>query len=213
VPEISPDNSKRRTLIWIAVVLCVVGVFVAGSLYTSQQNSAPFTAEEQAWLKDHPEIRFAPDPDFPPTEFIDGGGDYSGMTADYLALLEKKLGIHFKIIRLRNWDEVLSQARSKRIDLFCATKTPQRSRYALFTEPFLELPAAIIAREKVHAPLTMDSLKGMKVSVVSGYAIQEFVTRHAPEIQIDVVPDVQTGLRKVSFGTSDAFVENLATAS
>ena len=213
MPEISPDNPQRRTLIWTAVVLCVVGVCVVGSLYSSQQNSAPFTAEEQAWLKDHPEIRFAPDPDFPPTEFIDAGGTYSGMTADYLDLLEKKFGIQFKIVHLRNWDEVLSQAQSKSIDLFCATKTPQRSRYALFTAPFLELPAAIIAREKVLAPLTMDSLKGMKVSVVSGYAMQEFVTRYSPEIQIDVVPDVQTGLRKVSFGTSDAFVENLGTAS
>lgn len=213
MPEFSPDNSKRHTMIWIAVVLCVVGVFAAGSFFAAQQNSTPLTAEEQAWLKDHPEIRFAPDPDFPPTEFIDGRGDYSGMTADYLVLLEKKLGIHFKIIPLRNWDEVLSQARSKRIDLFCATKTHQRSRYALFTNPFLDLPAPIIAREKVRAPLTMDSLKGMKVSVVSGYAIQEFVTRYSPEILIDVVPDVQTGLRKVSFGTSDAFVENVATAS
>jgi PAS domain S-box-containing protein len=53
----------------------------------------------------------------------------------------------------------------------------------------------------------------MKVSVVSGYAVQEFIARNYPEVHIDVVPDVQTGLRKVSFGTSDAFVENLATAS
>ena len=71
----------------------------------------------------------------------------------------------------------------------------------------------IIVREKVKAPLTMDTLKGMKVSVVSGYAVHEFFTRQYPEVTIDVVPDVQTGLRKVSFGTSDAFVENLATAS
>jgi C4-dicarboxylate-specific signal transduction histidine kinase len=53
----------------------------------------------------------------------------------------------------------------------------------------------------------------MKVTVVSGYAVQEFITRKYPRISLDVVPDVQTGLRKVSFGTSDAFVENLATAS
>lgn len=213
MPEHSPENPKRRTFVWAAVALCAVGVFAAGYLLTSPQDSTPFTAEERAWLKNHPVIRFAPDPDFPPTEFIDGRGEYSGMTADYLALLEKKFGIHFKIIHLKNWDEVLKQAESRSIDLFTATKTPDRSRFALFTRPFLDLPAAIITREKVHDPLTMDSLKGMKVSVVSGYAIQEFVNRYSPEIQLDVVPDVQTGLRKVSFGTSDAFVENLGSAS
>ena len=213
MPEITPDNAKLRTLLWTAVVLCIAAFLVVGALNSDQQNSAPFTAAERAWLKSHPEIRFAPDPDFPPTEFFDGGGRYSGITSDYLALLEKKLGIHFKIIHLRNWDEILSQAENRHIDLFTATKTPQRSRFALFSSPFLELPAAIIVRKNVHAPLTMDTLKGMKVSVVSGYAIQEFITRNSPEIQLDVVPDVQTGLRKVSFGTSDAFVENLGTAS
>jgi hypothetical protein len=116
VPEITPDIAKRRTLIWPVVVLCAVAVFVVGSIHTSQQNSAPFTAEEQAWIKNHPIIRFAPDPDFPPTEFFDGGGEYGGMTADYLALLKKKLGIHFKIIRLQNWDEVLSQAETRRYE-------------------------------------------------------------------------------------------------
>ena len=99
------------------------------------------------------------------------------------------------------------------IDLFTAARTPQRSNFALFTNPYLELPAAIIAREKVKEPLTMEALQGMKVSVVSGYAIHEFLSQKYPEIHLDVVPDVQTGLRKVSFGTSDAFVENLATAS
>lgn len=213
MPELTTESVKRSTWRLIAVILGVAAVLAITPQLTTEKSNVQLTAAEQAWLKSHAEIRFAPDPDFPPTEFIDGRGDYSGMTADYLALLEKKLGIHFKIIRLRNWDEVLSQAQSKSIDLFCASKTPQRSRYAQFTNPFLELPAAIITREKVQAPLTVDALKGMKVSVVSGYAIQELITRHSPNIQIDVVPDVQTGLRKVSFGTSDAFVENLATAS
>jgi PAS domain S-box-containing protein len=83
----------------------------------------------------------------------------------------------------------------------------------LFSKPFLELPAAIIVREKVKGPLTLEKLNGMKVSVVSEYAAHNFITRNYPKLNFDVVPDVQTGLRKVSFGMSDAFVENLATAT
>jgi PAS domain S-box-containing protein len=192
------------------VLLAGLTVF---TLSTAQTGGDPLTAEERSWLTSHPVIRFAPDPDFPPTEYFDADGSYRGITADNLALLEKKLDIRFEIIRLRNWDEVINQARNRQIDFFTASETPQRSRFALFTNPYLELPAAIIVREKVKAPLTMDKLKGMKVSVVSGYAIHEFVARQYPEVTLDVVPDVQTGLRKVSFGTSDAFVENLATAS
>ncbi|MGA7826560.1 MAG: transporter substrate-binding domain-containing protein [Geobacteraceae bacterium] len=213
MPETTPNTAKRRTWLWSIVILTLVLALLIGTLSSCRQNSDLLTTQERAWLKSHQEIRFAPDPDFPPTEFYDGSGRYRGMTADYLALLEQKLGVHFKIIRLRNWDEIIKNAKKGSIDLFAASETPQRSGFALFTKPFLKLPAAIIVREKVHAPLTMDALKGMKVSVVSGYAVQEYVERMYPEVQRDVVPDVQTGLRKVSFGTSDAFVGNLATAS
>lgn len=207
------DTAKR--LKWIRIVLGLILLTALASLTLNMPKSSndPLSVEERSWLNTHPEIRFAPDPDFPPIEFFDEKGRYSGMTADYLALLEKKLGIHFKIIRLRNWDEVISRAKNRQIDIFTAAETPQRSHFALFTSPYLELPAAIIAREKVHDPITMESLKGMKVSAVSGYAVNEYITRQYPDIHLDVVPDVQTGLRKVSFGTSDAFVENLATAS
>jgi len=211
--EITPETVKRRIWFWTVAIFVVLTAVTIGILSTANKSSDPLTAEERAWLKNHPKIRFAADPDFPPTEYFDSRGKYSGMTADYLALLEKNLGIRFKIIRLHNWDEVINQAKNRQIDIFTATATPQRINFALFTSPYLELPAAIIVREKVHAPLTMEKLNGMKVSVVSGYAVQEFIARHYPEIHLDVVPDVRTGLRKVSFGTSDAFVENLATAS
>jgi two-component system, NtrC family, sensor kinase len=41
---------------------------------------------------------------------------------------------------------------------------------------------------------------------------QEFVQRDYPDIILDLVPDVQSGLAKVSFGHDDAFIENIATA-
>jgi len=210
---IIPDKARRFkwALITAAFVLPIALLLI--TLTTRNKNRDLLTHQERAWLAAHPVIRFAPDPDFPPTEYFDANGTYSGITADYLALIERKLGIRFEIVRLRNWDEVISHARSRRIDFFAATETPHRSQFALFTSPYLELPAAIIAREKVKDPLTMDKLSGMKVSVVSGYAVQEFIARHYPALTLDVVPDVQTGLRKVSFGTSDAFVENLGTAS
>lgn len=210
---IIPDKARRFNWAWMAGALALSIALLLFTLTTRNNNKDLLTPQERAWLAAHPVIRFAADPDFPPTEYFDETGTYCGITADYLALMEQKLGIRFEIIRLRNWDEVISHARSRRIDFFAATETPHRAQYALFTSPYQVLPAVIIAREKVRDPLTMDKLSGMKVSVVSGYAVQEYVAHQYPALTLDVVPDVQTGLRKVSFGTSDAFVENLATAS
>jgi PAS domain S-box-containing protein len=83
----------------------------------------------------------------------------------------------------------------------------------LFTKPFLEFPAVIITRKKVKGPLNLEKMHGMKVSVVSEYTAHNFITHYYPKLNLDLVPDVETGLRKVSFGLSDAFVENLATAT
>lgn len=216
MPETVPGNRKHVKWLW-AVIFFLLLVPPAILFILTRPSPGKdidlLTAEERAWVKAHPVIRFAPDPDFPPTEYFDANGTYSGITADYLDLLEKSLGLRFEIVRLKNWDEVISRARSAGIDMFSAMKTPQRSRYALFTKPFMDLPAVIIARETAREPLTLAKLKGMKVSVVSGYALHEFIIRNYPDVHLDVVPDVQTGLRKVSFGTSDAFVENLASAS
>ncbi|HET6420064.1 MAG TPA: PAS domain S-box protein [Geobacteraceae bacterium] len=210
-----PENMKRPVLIWItgALFLFVVLAILAWNWNFTSKNADPLTATERAWIKAHPVIRLAPDPDFPPVEFFDGNGGYNGITADYVALIEKKLGIHIEIVRLRDWDEIIDKAKSRQIDAYVATKTPQRAEYMQFTKPFLEFPVVIIARKKVNAPLSLAKLQGMKVSAVSEYAAHNLIAYNYPKLNLDLVPDVQTGLRKVSFGLSDAFVENLATAS
>lgn len=212
---IIPEKKERSRWLWLtgALFLFVVLAVIAWNHDYTQKSADPLTATERAWLKAHPVIRLAPDPDFPPVEFFDRNRGYNGITAGYVALIEKKLGIHFEVVRLRDWDEIISKAKSRQIDAYVATKTPQRAEYMLFTRPFLEFPAVIIAREKVKGPLNLAKLNGMKVSVVSEYAAHNFITYSYPKLNLDLVSDVETGLRRVSFGLSDAFVENLATAT
>ncbi|MBT3365667.1 MAG: transporter substrate-binding domain-containing protein [Nitrospina sp.] len=172
------------------------------------------TPAENAWLQDHPEIRLSPDPDFLPIEYIDAKGKYTGIAADYVALVEKKLGIKFKILKYKNWDEVIKKAKSRESDMFgAATPTPQRLEYMLFTQPFVELPAVIIVRKNIEESLSLKDLKGMKVAVISGYGIHDHLLENNHGIELDVVPDISTGLKKVSFGMVDAMIANIALAT
>ena len=172
------------------------------------------TVEERSWLKAHPDIRIAPDPDFPPIEYIDSNGQYHGMAADYVALLEKKLNLKFQVAILPSWDDVLAQAQTREIDMFgAAAATPQREQYMNFTAPHFELPGVIIVSTKVDQNLTPKDLHGLKVAVVSGYVWQELIERDHPEIELELVPDLLSGLKRVSFGSVDAMVANLAIAT
>jgi len=213
--RIISGNIKRSRWLWPAgaLFLLVLLAVLVWSCSLEKKVTDPLTATEKTWLKAHPVIRLAPDPDFPPIEFFTRDGGYGGITSDYIAHIEKKLGIHIEIIHLRNWNEIVAKAKNREIDMYVAGNTPQRAEYMLFTKPYLEFPAVIIARERVKGPLSLGKLSGMKVSVVSGYTAHDFIASYYPKLHLDPVPDVRTGLRKVSFGLSDAFVENLATAS
>ena len=199
---------RRHILLASALLLCLL-ILPQVSL-----GNPMLTEEDRNWLAEHPEIRLAPDPQFLPIEYFDEQGRYVGIAADYIALIEKKLGVTFKKVQLENWDEVLKKSRSREVDLWGAgVPTPQRLEYMNFTQPFLKLPAVILVRKNVTENLSLNTLQGMKVAVVSGYGIHDHILNQYPDIQLDVVPDIQTGLKKVSVGLVDAMVTNIALAT
>lgn len=205
---------KRRTWLVIGSVLVLSAVTVLFLRELKTADAVALSAEEKAWLKAHPVIRLAPDPDFPPTEFLDANGDYRGLAADYVALVQKRLGIRFQIVKPGNWAEVLKKARHREVDVLAAvTKTPERSEYLLFSKPYLEFPAVIVTRANYTGPLRLRNLAGKKVDIKAGYAARYYVTTHYPQIKVDVVPDIRTGLRHVSEGSCDAMLENLLSTS
>ncbi|MBU2537046.1 MAG: transporter substrate-binding domain-containing protein [Proteobacteria bacterium] len=184
----------------------------------SAKNVAPIplvlSEKEQLWLREHPVIRIAPDPDFSPLEYFDTYGMYQGIAADYIALLTKKLPLRFEVVHLENWDEVLRQAKNRDVDLLgAAVPTPERLEYLRFTKPFVTFPAVILVRDSREIPPSVSNLEGLRVAVVSNYADHEFMRRSYPKVPLEVVPDITSGLRLVSFGKVDAMILNLASAS
>ena len=168
---------------------------------------------EQAWLKEHPEIRLAPTPDFSPIEFFDKDGAYRGLAADYMADVEQMLGIRFKIIRQDSWPAVLNLIQQRQADLVAAAAiTRQRENYLAFTQPYLELPAVIITRAGDIDRTHMKALAGHRVAVVAGYALHDWLRTEYPEITVVPVPTVEAGLRHVAYGQADAIIEANAVA-
>ncbi|MDA3904043.1 MAG: transporter substrate-binding domain-containing protein, partial [Desulfuromusa sp.] len=177
-------------------------------------GSLGLSVEEIAWLDEHPVVRVAPDPDFPPIEFIDKNGTYRGIAADFIHLLESKLPLKFEIVSLKNWDTVIKYAQTRQIDMFgAAVPTPERLKYMRFTKPYVEFPAVVLVRDSATVFPNLSELKGKRVAVVSNYADHDYMVRTYPDIPLDVMPDISSGLRQVSFGKVDAMVLNLASAS
>ena len=200
-------------LLALAIVFCCL---LTGQLlaYPEAEGSLVLSPEERNWIEEHPVVRLAPDPDFPPIEYIDAEGVYHGIAADFISLMEKKLPLKFEIVQLENWSQVVQAAKDRTIDMFgAAVPTPERLEYMLFTKPFVEFPAVVLTRDSEDDFPTLNELSGKRVAVVANYADHEYMKRVHPHIPLDVVPDISSGLRQVSFGKVDAMILNIASAS
>ncbi len=205
-------------MIFRKVSLAILGILatwlLAGQAAGSPSSAVPLTPRERQWLHEHPVIRLAPDPDFRPIEYFDKDGVYRGAAADIVRLVEEKLGLKITIVRLKNWDEVMEKFRRREVDLLGAiVKTPDREKFALFSDTLVAVPGGIFTRDPVTREMTLDDLKGKKVAVVSNYTAHDVLENLHPDLLLDVVPDVSTGLAKASLGMVDAYVENMASAT
>lgn len=126
-------HTSLFTLLFRIVAVAAIG---AAGCACAATGKVALTADESRWLADHPSVLVAPDPDFPPIEWLDSANGLHGIAADYVSLVQKQLGITFKIVRCGSWDEVLVKARNKEVDMLsAAAQTPQRAEYLLFSKP------------------------------------------------------------------------------
>ncbi len=183
-------------------------------IYTGKQVELNLTESEKALLAAHPVLRIGVDSDFAPYEWIDEQGRYVGMAADYMKLLEKKLGVRFEIIHGKPWSEILNMAKRNELEMLaCANKTPERSQYLLFSEPFKSAFAVIIDSGQGGFVGSLDNLAGKRVSVEKGYFMQEMISRNYPKIQLVPVANTTEALKRVLDGSVDAYVGDASTAN
>lgn len=208
------DFRQRLFLTLATAVLLWVAPALAHEVETPAEPTTQLTAQERAWLADHKVIRIAPDPDFPPIEWIDADGQFKGLAADFVALMEAELGIRFRVEKRGSWSEVLEGVRNKEIDVLSAVSaSEQRRQYLMFTRPHIILPGMIFVRDDYEGRLAIDQLRGKRIAVVSQYVWQDYLESDYPDITLTTAPNVAEGLKMVSFGRTDAMVGDLATAT
>ncbi|WP_397459676.1 EAL domain-containing protein [Pseudomonas asplenii] len=180
--------------------------------WTATAGALSLTDEERSWLAAHPNLRLGIDSSWPPFEFRDEDGRHQGLSADYMALVEKRLGIQLTPAEPMSWGDVLRQARDNQLDLLPSVmSTPERLAYLAFTRPYLDFPIVILAHEGGAKPRNMKELYGRKVAVVENYASHELLRTHHPDLNLVVLPNVSSTLQALATDEVDAVVGDLAS--
>ena len=188
-------------------------LFLSLIAWTTEVCALTLTDEEQQWLEDHPQLRLGIDATWPPFEFRNQEGLYTGLAADYVELIEERLGVTIKPVEPYSWSNVLEMAKNDKVDwLPGIMSTPERQKSLAFTRPYLDFPIVILAHKGGAAPQNIKDLYGLKVAVVENYAPHELLQTQHPDLNIVALPNVSSALQALATDQVDAMVGDLASS-
>ena len=198
----------------VAVVLMAAAACAQDAVSVQARTSSEFlntlSEQERAWLHDHPVIRVVQDPGWPPMEFANDQGAPSGMAEDYLRLLEQRLDMKFERVRNLSWQEAYARLKRWEIDMTTSVAvTPERAAFWAFTKPYMSIPIVIATHQDVTCIADMRELSGKKVAVVDGYAVNDWIPRDFPGIQLLRVKTAQEGLEALQRDEVFAYIDCL----
>ncbi len=193
----------RCVLILALLLHCAVGV-AAFSL----------TPEQQAWLDRHPQIPIGIDGNWPPIDFLDQQGKHAGITADYLRLLEQRLGVRFIPKKFASFKQMLEQVMDGDPPVGATIAFhEERAKRLYYTEPFFDVHEVIVVREENRHLRRIEDLHGHTLAMEDGFITSTRLKEKYPDIIQIPVKDTLSALQKVSWGEADAYVGNQAVAS
>lgn len=181
-------------------------------LTTSKIN---FTKEELSWLNAHDEITYSGDPNWLPFEAFDKNGEYIGIVADHVKLIEELIGKKFKKIQPNSWEDTLDMIKNKKLDVVSEVISKKNTEYLNYTQAYIEAPLVLVMKKNRHSDFISDlyQLNGQKVGFVHSYAYALDIYNLYKEMAFLDVKTINEGLNKVATGELDAYVCTLNAAS
>ncbi|AJQ94710.1 EAL domain-containing protein [Gynuella sunshinyii] len=185
---------------------------------TANMNTSPsqivLTAAERSWLKSHPVIRLASKSASPPFEYTAANGDYRGIAADYIRLIETRLNIQFERSPVAPWEELQLQLQNRQLDVLSfATKTRQNQSYLTFTQPYLSAGMIIVTRDNVRYVANLNSLKNQLIATETHSIPYQELHPKYPALNFIEYNSTASALAAVAKGETFAYIGNIASAS
>lgn len=172
------------------------------------------TEEDKQWLAAHKTIRLGVDPAWLPFEGLENGGQYVGISAEYVKWLNRKLDLAMAPVRHENRQAAIAAAKNGAVDaLACATITPSRREYLNFTAPYLRIPVVIVTRQDTPFVSGPEDLAGRRVAIIADSAVEEWLAREHPGIRLVQTETLEESLHALADGHADAVLENRASVT
>ncbi|OWP51984.1 ATP-binding protein [Pseudomonas nitroreducens] len=172
------------------------------------------TPQEQRWLARHPHPKVLIDQALAPVSFFDSQGQFRGIAADLLDLVQSRTGIDFEVLPMPSVPAMLDQLRTGKADVIAAlVPTMQREEWLGFTRPYMAASFVVVASGKSEWLNSLSDLDGRSVAVPKGSIVADFMRTHHPLAKLVEVENNVDDLAMISEGKVDAGVHLMSSAN
>ena len=171
------------------------------------------TDEEQRWLKQHPVVRFTGYPDWLPYGAFNSQGQYVGIVAEHLKLIQQSLGIQIEFIPSQSWTESIEKVKSGEIDVLSETRNSSLNSELTFTKPYLSSPIVMVMKNEEDYVENIEQIQHKKIALIKDYGYVAEIIKQYPKIDFKIVTSLKEGLTAVSTGEVDTLLATLTQAS
>ncbi len=208
-------KKSKRILLLLLVFLTLLSVsssaLSADGIGRSEDATIRLTAEEKAFIAQHPVVYLGVDPSSMPYEFFDTDGEYKGITADYVELICERTGLNLVPVENVTWTQAYEMGVEKKLDvLSCVAKTEARQKYFLFSDPYITFQRVIFVNSDTDIIHSLKDLYGKSAAVQAESSHEAFLASYV-SIDAHPYPTVEQALEALSSGQETAFIGNLAT--
>lgn len=186
-----------------------ISSFLLEDILNKLSSTSHFTQQQHEFLQRKKEITMCVDPLWMPFERIKNG-QHIGISNDVFDQFRQQLPIPIRLIPTTSWQQSITYTKARRCDILSlVSKTPERSLYMDFTEPYLTLPIVVATKTDTFFIDNIKDVQHKKLGAVKGYAIAEKLRRELPDINIVDVNSINDGLTRVQSGELFGYIDTL----
>jgi len=168
------------------------------------------SSEEKNYLK-HNSFTYAGDPNWLPFEAFDTNGNYTGIIAEHIEIVEKKLHKKFDKIITKNWLGTLELSKKRGVDIISGDAADMvLSKNYKAIDTYFKNPLVIVTRKEHPYIDDLNNIKDKKIAFGAGGGYTSDILKKYPDIKFVESDTLQSGLMGVKTGQYDAFIGTLA---
>ncbi|GIU16162.1 deoxyguanosine kinase [Shewanella sp. MBTL60-112-B2] len=178
-------------------------------IYKSQQGLINLTPVQQRIIDEVGTVKVGYLRNWRPMEY-QKAGQYAGINSEIVNIIGNELGLDIETQVFDEWSNLLDALVSGEVDIAgSVAKTTEREFQLSFSDSYWPSPWGIVTTLNSVNTYSLDDLSGQRIAVIEGYHIVGDLMQKYPNLKLILVPDSDAGLRAVSQGQADVFIDKV----